>query len=180
GKNLPELIERAGRKKWNVYAKAPFGGPAQVVEYLGRYTHKIAITSHRIVKIDEHRVYFKYKDYRQQGKTREMSLSHGEFLARFEQHILPRGFVKIRHYGFLQNRNKQSRIAEIRASLNLEEAKPPVKLPVAVRMLEKFGRDIFKCPKCETGRLVLIKTTRPRTDVRIKADLKNKASPGVY
>lgn len=179
GVNLPDLIATTGRKKWNVYAKAPFGGPAQVIAYLGRYTHKIAITKHRILRITEHRVYFTYRDYAQGNKTKEMSLTHAEFLARFEQHILPKGFVKIRHYGFLQNRNKQTRIAEIRKCLHLEEAKPPIKLPVAIRMLEKFGRDIYQCPNCQTGRLVLVKTTRPYTDLRVKTDLKNKASPAV-
>jgi hypothetical protein len=177
GLDLPNLIKKSGYKKWNVYAKAPFGGPAQVVEYLGRYTHKIAITKHRILKIDATQVLFKYKDYADGNKTKEMSLAHSEFISRFERHILPRRFVKIRHYGFLQNRNKRTRIAEIRASLNLEPAKPPVKIPVAQRMLEKFGKDVFKCPCCENGRLVLVKTSRAYKDYKINAETKNKASP---
>ncbi len=177
GINLPELIRTTGYKKWNVYAKAPFGGPAQVVEYLGRYTHKIAITKHRILKIDDTNVLFKYKDYADGNKTKPMSLSHAEFLSRFELHILPKRFVKIRHYGFLQNRNKTKRIAQIRESLNLEPAKPQIKIPVAQRMLEKFGKDLFKCPCCENGRLVLVKSTRPYTNYRINIDRKNKASP---
>ena len=179
GINLPKLIEITGYKKWNVYAKAPFGGPAQVVEYLGRYTHKIAITKHRILKIDQGRVYFKYKDYADGNKSKEMSLTNEEFLARFEQHILPRRFVKIRHYGFLQNRNKKTRIAEIKTSLNMEPAKPQVKIPVAQRMLEKFGKDVFKCPCCENGRLVLVKTIRQYKDYKINIETKNKTSPAL-
>ncbi len=177
GIDLPKLIETTGYKKWNVYAKAPFGGPAQVVEYLGRYTHKIAITKHRILKIDETHVLFKYKDYADGNQTKEMNLAHAEFLARFEQHILPRRFVKIRHYGFLQNRNKRKRIAEIRESLGLEQARPLIKITVAQRMLEKYGKDVFKCPICENGRLMLVKTIRPYNDYKINIDIKNKASP---
>lgn len=106
GINTEKLIKQAGYKKWNVYAKAPFGNVATVVEYLGRYTHKIAITAHRIVSITEHSVLFKYKDYADGHKQKQIPLSHGEFLRRFEQHILPRRFVKIRHYGLLQNHGK--------------------------------------------------------------------------
>jgi hypothetical protein len=179
GMDLAKLIKATGFKKWNVYAKAPFGGPAQVVEYLGRYTHKIAITKHRILKIDETNVLFKYKDYADGNKTKEMSLTHAEFLSRFELHILPKRFVKIRHYGFLQNRNKKKRITEIKASLNLEPTKPQVKIPVAQRMLEKFGKDVFKCPCCEKGRLLLVKTIRPYKDYKINVDTRNKASPAL-
>jgi uncharacterized protein (UPF0216 family) len=86
-------------------------------------------------------------------------------------------FVKIRHYGFLQNRNKQTRLAAIRESLQLEPARPVIKITVAQRMLEKFGKDIFKCPCCENGRLVLVKTIRPKEDFQIKEGVLNKASP---
>lgn len=177
GIDLEALIKKVGYKKWNVYAKAPFGGPAQVIEYLGRYTHKIAITKHRILEIDQHQVRFNYKDYHDGNKTKVWSLPNDEFLRSFEQHILPKRFVKIRHYGFLQNRNKHKRLSEIRKSLALTPLKPQVKIPVAQRMLEKYGKDIFKCPHCEIGRLVLVKTIRPFTDFRIKLIPKNKASP---
>lgn len=177
GIDLESLIKKVGYKKWNVYAKAPFGGPAQVIEYLGRYTHKIAITKHRILEIDQHKVRFNYKDYHDGNKTKVWSLPKDEFLRSFELHILPKRFVKIRHYGFLQNRNKHKRLSEIRKSLALEPLKPQVKIPVAQRMLEKYGKDIFKCPHCETGRLVLVKTIRPFKDFRIKLIPKNKASP---
>ena len=122
-----------------MYAKAPFGGPAQVIEYLGRYTHKIAITKHRILEVTTTKVKFKYKDYADGNKTKEMWLSHEEFLRRFEQHILPRKFVKIRHGGFLRNRNKMERINKIRASIGLTKAPSKVSIPVEIRMLEKFG-----------------------------------------
>jgi len=171
GVDMETLIADTGKKKWNVYAKAPFGSPAAVVEYLGRYTHKIAITTHRILEVNDNHVTFKYKDYADGNKTKEMKLIREEFLRRFEQHILPRGFVKIRHYGYLQNRNKHQRLNEIRASLKLEAMKPMVKVPMEIRMLSKYGVDILKCPCCEKGRLVLVRVAYPRGEIR------NKASP---
>lgn len=177
GIDLLKLIKITGYKKWNVYAKPPFGGPAQVVEYLGRYTHKIAITKHRIISIDQDTVLFKYRDYAAGNIEKKMPLTKKEFLSRFEKHILPRGFVKIRHYGFLQNRNKYQRLTAIRKSLSLEPIKAQLKIPVALRMLEKYGRDLFKCPRCENGRLVLVKTIRPKYEFRINVNTRNKASP---
>lgn len=169
GIDVESLIKDTGFKKWNVYAKAPFGSPAAVVEYLGRYTHKIAITKHRILNVNENIVRFKYKDYADENKAKEMELSSDEFLRRFEQHILPKRFVKIRYYGYLQNRNKHKRIAEIRASLSLEPRRPLVTIPMELRMLSRFGVDILKCPCCENGRLILVRTVYPR----------NKASPSM-
>lgn len=114
GIDAEKLIRESGFKKWNVYAKRPFGSVDSVVEYLGRYTHKIAITSHRITGIDEANVKFRYKDYADGNKQKEMALSIPEFLRRFELHILPKGFVKIRHYGLLQNHGKIKRLNAIR------------------------------------------------------------------
>jgi len=153
---VEEVIKKAGYKKWNVYAKSPFGSVANVVAYLGRYTHKIAITAHRIVSISEHSVLFKYRDYADDNLQKEMRLSHLEFLRRFELHILPKGFVKIRHYGLLQNHGKRKRLSKIRQQLKLSPLAPKVQVPVAVRMLEQYGKDITLCPKCNSGKLVLI------------------------
>jgi hypothetical protein len=158
------LLKAIKYKKWNVYAKAPFGSPAQVVEYLGRYTHKIAITRHRILEVTETHVKFNYKDYADGSKTKQMLLTHQEFLRRFEQHILPARFVKIRHFGYLKLQGKRERLNTIRAALNLEPEKPKVKIPVQIRMLEKYGRDIFKCPSCEHGRMSVIFDTRDRAN----------------
>lgn len=155
-----KLLKKVRFKKWNVYAKAPFGGPAQVVAYLGRYTHKIAITKHRILDINENSILFKYKDYADGNKTKQMRISKEEFIRRFELHILPTRFVKIRHQGFLRNKDKMKRINTIRVSMDLSEAKPKVEIPIAIRMLEKYGKDISKCPCCDTGRLVLVFDSR--------------------
>ena len=156
GIDAQKMIKQAGYKKWNVYAKSPFGTVANVVAYLGRYTHKIAITSHRIVSISEHSVLFKYRDYADANRPKEMRLSHAEFLRRFELHILPKRFVKIRHYGLLQNHGKTKRLNAIRKQLKLSPLPPRVQVPVSIRMLEKYGKDITLCPKCKSGKLMLI------------------------
>ncbi len=156
GIDTEKIIRQAGYKKWKVYAKSPFGNVANVVAYLGRYTHKVAITAHRIISISEHSITFKYRDYADRNTTKQMTLSHAEFLRRFEQHILPRRFVKIRHYGLLQNHGKIKRLNAIRQQLKLQPLPPKVQVPVAVRMLEQYGRDITLCPKCKAGKLVLV------------------------
>ncbi len=114
GIDADKLMKQAGYKKWVVYAK---GSVDNVVACLGRYTHKIAISTSRIKSISEHSVLFTWRDYADSNKAKEMCLSHAEFLRRFEFHILPRGFVKIRHYGLLQNHGKITRLNAIRAQL---------------------------------------------------------------
>jgi hypothetical protein len=122
--------ESLWQKPWVVYAKRPFGSPKSVVEYLGRYTHKIAISNHRICSVDESHVTFSYKDYRQQGIKKQMTLSHGEFVRRFSLHILPKGFVKIRHYGFLSSTWKRDKLRKVQEKLhvNVPEKAHPAKM----------------------------------------------------
>lgn len=140
-------------KKWNVYAKAPFGGPHQIMEYLGRYTHKVAISTHRIKEITDQNITFRYKDYKDKNKQKEMTLSHEEFLRRFEQHILPKGFVKIRHSGFLSHQNKGKRLASICEQLKISPPPPKVQLPVQVLAAMTYGTDITQCSICKIGKL---------------------------
>ena len=158
--NKNNVLKSIKYKKWNVYAKAPFGGPAQVIEYLGRYTHKIAITKHRIVQVTDTLIQFKYKDYADLNKTKTMWLTHQEFLRRFELHILPKRFIKIRHFGYLSNKNKHHKLALIRSSLSLSSLAEKIVIPVQIRMLEKYGKDISQCTCCNTGKLVRIYDTR--------------------
>jgi len=110
-----QLINLLYHKDWNVYAKAPFGGPQAMIEYLGRYTHKVAISNHRISSINNEAgtVSFVYKDYAGEGKQKQMTLTIAEFIRRFEQHILPERFTKIRTYGYLANRNRHRRITQV-------------------------------------------------------------------
>ena len=97
-------------KEWVVYAKPPWGGPAQVLKYLARYTHRVAISNARLVEVKDGLVTFRYKDYADDHRERTMTLSAEEFLRRFVQHVLPRGFVKVRHYGFLANRHRAAKL----------------------------------------------------------------------
>ena len=130
------------RKSWVVFAKKPFGSPKSVVEYLGRYTHKIAISNHRIKSIDYQNVTFEYKDYRVAGVKKQMTLLHGEFIRRFSLHILPKRFVKIRHYGFLSSTWKREKLKLLQEKLQ-------------VKVLEKAEKKPFlpKCSCCKTGNL---------------------------
>lgn len=185
---VEELLQQAGYKSWNVYAKAPFAGVASVVEYLGRYTHKVAITKYRILSITQTDITFGYKDYSDGSKQKEMTVSITEFLRRFELHFLPKRYVKIRHYGFLQNHGKTNRLNAVRKNMKLSPLPPKVQVPVALRMLEQYGHDISLCPKCKQGKLILIAIIYPgQHTVRLSAAvttineqvmLRNKASPG--
>lgn len=117
------------RTEWAVYAKPPFGGPRQVLDYVGRYTHRVAIANHRLVAIDEGRVTFRYKDYRAHGAERTLTLAADEFIRRFLLHILPDGFQRIRYFGFLGHRHLAERLARCRALLGMAPASPAPDAP---------------------------------------------------
>ena len=157
------LINLLYQKEWIVYAKAPFGGPHAVIEYLGRYTHKVAISNHRINSINEEEdtVSFNYKDYADGSKQKQMSLSCREFIRRFEQHILPKGFTKIRTYGYLANRNRHTRINEVLKSMQLPLHKGLVKVPLELRLKEQFGIEVAQCPVCKNRTLRLVVVYNP-------------------
>ena len=138
------LIESLFAKQWVVYAKRPFGGPKQVIEYLGRYTHKVAISNHRIMQVDEATVSFSYKDYRAGGKACRMTLSNDGFARRFSQHILPPRFVRIRHYGMVSSTWKRGKLQALQTTLQV------IRKPLPVKTL------LRKCPCCKTGILTTI------------------------
>src|SRR4051794_28187601 len=119
-------LSAIARAEWVVYAKPPFGGPEQVLKYLARYTHRVAISNHRLLDLKDGRVTFRYKDYARGGERRTMELTAAEFLRRFLQHVLPRGFVRIRSYGFLANRDRREKLAACRELL---AAAPPAAVP---------------------------------------------------
>jgi hypothetical protein len=129
-------------KNWVIFAKKPFGNSKSVVEYLGRYTHKIAISNRRIVAVNEQSTTFVYKDYRQGGIKKTMTLSHEEFIRRFALHILPKGFVKIRHYGFLSSTWKREKLKALQ-----------LKLLVVLPQKQEKGQAYRKCSCCKTGNL---------------------------
>ncbi len=177
-KTVENILSMVGQKKWNVHANAPFGGPAQIVEYLGRYTHKVAITAHRILHIDNSNIIFKYKDYAAGNKQKIMVLTHAEFLSRFEQHILPKGFVKIRHTGYLHAKNKMERIAAVCKQLQLPAPMQRVHTPVALRLLLQTGKDITLCPVCKKGKMELVATFIYHHGCLLDAaQLRNRGSP---
>lgn len=152
------LLDELYGTPWVVYAKAPFGGPEGVLQYLGRYTHKVAISNHRLVGVDEEQdtVTFTYKDYRDAGQQKQMTLAAEEFLRRFAQHILPRGLVRIRSYGYLANRGRQGRIEGVLQKLKLPRHPKVVQVPFSVRLEERYGVDVRVCPACGRRSLQLV------------------------
>lgn len=141
-------------KNWVVYAKQPFAGPKQVIEYLGRYSHKIAISNHRIKNIANSKVSFSYKDYANGGKQKTMTLYAEEFLRRFCLHILPAKFVKIRHYGLLANRNKE-KLKVLQFSLGI--IKPKLEKQDWKNIAKQtLNFDVDACPCCKTGLMIRV------------------------
>jgi hypothetical protein len=142
----PTLHQKLISKKWVVYAKRPFGGPMQVITYLGRYTHKIAISNHRITDVGTDQVSFQVKDYRHGGKKKECVLSEVEFVRRFAMHILSRGFTRIRHFGILSATGKRRYLDGIREQVPSKELLQTASTPNLLKV----------CPSCKKGRLVTV------------------------
>ena len=144
------LINTLYGKDWYVYCKRPFKTTRSVIQYLGRYTHRVAISNHRILSINDGMVSFKWRDYKDGSKEKVMTLSADEFIRRFLLHILPPGFTKIRHYGFLAPSVKKKKLAQCKRLTGAKEA-ARVKLSVADLMKKLTGRDITICPNCGAG-----------------------------
>jgi Putative transposase/Transposase zinc-binding domain len=136
------------RKAWLVYSKAPFAGPRKLLDYLGRYTHRVAISNHRLLACEHGQVRFAYRDRADGDRKKTASLSVEQFIGRFLLHVLPSGFMRIRHYGFLANRAKQSCLAQCREQLHASAPEPTPPKTVADWMLELTGVDITRCPHC--------------------------------
>jgi hypothetical protein len=166
---LPEIDKKLSdalfKKKWVVYAKRPFGNPECVIEYLGRYTHKIAISNHRIQSVANGNVSFSYKDYRQGGKKLLMTLSGMEFIRRFSLHILPKSFVRIRHYGILSSTSKKITIPKIKDQLPAKR-KRNLKEP---RVLTVYNPKL--CPCCKTETMITIEILTKRGPPETKREI---------
>ena len=149
-----ELIDKLYSKEWVVYSKIPFGGPKQVIEYLGRYTHKVAISNERIERISDRGVTFKWRDYRDKNNKKKMTLDGSEFIRRFLLHVLPEGFMKIRHYGLLSNRNRKTKLKECKEELQMQSNDIQV---IEERQdelsVEGTGTNIKICSKCKRGQM---------------------------
>ena len=149
-----ELINTLYRKPWVVYAKKPFGGPKQVIDYLGRYSHRIAISNHRIKTISDSQVTFSYKDYKQGGKQKILTLDACEFLRRFCLHILPPGFMKIRHYGILASRAKPKlKLQQMKLGVSIVKKE---KISWMQITKQQMGFDVEQCPHCKTGKMITV------------------------
>ena len=152
------LLDKACQTDWVVYAKPPFGGPAQVIEYLARYTHRVAISNYRLLKVESGEVTFSWKDYADNYRTKELTLSADEFIGRFLLHILPKGFQRIRHFGLLSNRSEE-KLALCRRLLGLREvaqAQADQQKDWKARYELLTGISLLLCPACKQGRMVSV------------------------
>ena len=150
----PTLRKKLYNLQWVVYAKQPFGGPEQVIEYLGRYSHKVAISNHRIKDVSEGKVSFSYKDYASGGQQKLMTLDATEFIRRFCLHILPPKFMKIRHYGFLASRVKpRLRMYQMQMGITVQNLVVPTTKEI---IKSKLNFDVEACPCCKTGKMIRI------------------------
>ncbi len=159
-----EYLAPLRQVEWVVYAKPPFGGPAQVLEYLGRYTHRVAIANHRLVALEQGQVRFRWKDYRDHDRQKTMTLEAEEFIRRFLLHVLPAGFHRIRHYGFLGNRFRVVKLARCRQLLGMLTA---CTLEMSPAPRRRDYRDVYEaltgislrlCPICRHGQMVRVAT----------------------
>ena len=152
-----QMINALKDKQWITYSKQPFGGPEQVLEYLGRYTHRVAITNNRILSIEGGEVTFNYHDRSDENKVKALTLKATEFIRRYLLHILPRGFMKIRYFGFLAHANKKVSIPLLRLLID-PQAKIAVKSAETLQeiMIRLTGVDLSLCPECGKGKMVYI------------------------
>jgi hypothetical protein len=150
----------SARTEWVVYAKPPFGGPQQVLKYLARYTHRVAISNHRLINLEGDQVEFLWKDYADEGKQKTMKLKAVEFLRRFLLHVLPVGFVRIRHYGFLANRVCREKLELCRTLLAALTTPQPVaaELPSEPERSIEREAEAHLCPACGEGHMIIIET----------------------
>ena len=168
--SFEQLIEACRTIEWVVYSKPPFGGPEKVLDYLGRYTHRIAISNHRLLKMQDGKIIFTMKNYKAGGRQQTITLDAHEFIRRFLLHVLPNGFVRIRYYGLLANCHRSQKLLLCRKLLNIPEvdAMPgdtssdaPEKQNWADLLLSLTGKHPLTCPKCQQGHLLRIQTLPP-------------------
>lgn len=154
-----QFLDRMKDCDWVVYAKRPFAGPQQVLDYVGRYTHRVAISNNRLLDIENGQVCFEWKDYRAGGQVKTMSLSADEFIRRFLLHVLPDGFQRIRYYGFLGNRYRKQKLEQCRRLLGMPNRAAPTKTAeqdYQDRYEELTGLSLRQCPECKKGRMVTV------------------------
>lgn len=152
-----ERLKALREKNWVVYAKRPFGSPQTVLDYLGRYTHRVALSNDRILSAQNGQVTFTYRDRKDKDQLKSMTLEAQEFIRRFLLHVLPDGFMRIRHFGFLANRAKKHALPQCRKLLGLSSALPELaKKSAHDLLLELTGIDLSCCPRCQKGTMIVI------------------------
>ena len=157
--NYDNLIQSMYNKEWVVYCKEPFNNAESVIKYLGRYTHRVAISNDRIVKVEDDKVTFKWRDYKDNNKMKEMTITIEEFIRRFLIHILPPKFMKIRYYGILGNRNKKKKLLKCKILTRTKVEENNKKLPILELLKKTLGKDFNLCPNCKKGHMLMPNTT---------------------
>jgi hypothetical protein len=162
-------LSPARKAEWCVYAKPPFAGAEQVLAYLARYTHRVAISNNRLLDIDHGKVRFHWKDYRYGNRQNTMTLAADEFIRRFLLHVLPGGFQRIRYYGFLANRYRQQKLARCRQLLAMPQPEPPDNHAAGDyrdQYQELTGASLTECPVCQRGHMVIVEVLQPAKPCR--------------
>jgi Putative transposase len=161
-RNFVEWLTRLARSEWVVYAKPPFGGPRPVLKYLARYTHRVAISNQRLVSLKDGRVTFRWKNYARASEPATMTLKAEEFIRRFLLHVLPTGFVKIRHFGFLANRGRRDNVRLCRQLLAASSSGPPGLVPHDSHSDEPEADRVDRCPRCKEGSMRPVEILLPQ------------------
>jgi hypothetical protein len=160
--NFASLLNDLYSKNWVVYSKPPFKKAETVFEYLARYTHRIAISNHRIIKIENDKVYFHWRDYADSNKNKIMAIETHEFIRRFLLHVLPKRYVKIRHFGLFGNRNRSSLLKACRTALRVNQKNHDDTVEKwQETLLRLTGFDMDRCPCCGSGSMVLVHEIAP-------------------
>lgn len=155
-------VAEARESEWVVYAKRPFAGSQQVLDYVGRYTHRVAISNNRLMDIDNGRVKFHWKDYRDNSEIKVMDLDADEFIRRFLLHVLPEGFQRIRYYGFLANRDRRKKLALCRQFLGMHTSSQTTSAKdYRERYQELTGHSLVNCPRCRHGQMIIVESLHP-------------------
>jgi hypothetical protein len=155
GEAFDGLLKRLRKKPWVVYAKKPFGSPGHVLDYFGRYTHRVALSNNRICSVHNGEVTFAYRNRKNQDRRKLMKLGAEEFIRRFLLHVIPKGFMRVRHYGFLANHSKDC-LSKCRQLMGLSPPTQPPQRSTEELMLALTGIDIHRCPLCQKGTLVWV------------------------
>jgi hypothetical protein len=166
-RNFAAWLKRLTATEWVVYAKPPFGGPRQVLKYLARYTHRVAISNQRLVALDDGRVTFRWKNYAHAGEPATMTLPAEEFIRRFLLHVLPSGFVKVRHYGFLANRGRQENVRLCRQLLAASSITPAGLAPHDSPANEAKANTVDRCPRCKVGSMRILEILAPQAEASV-------------